>query len=94
MVEHIFALAVALGIGRRDRRGLAVGAVERDRQRLPAGAGADAARFLEDGQEGVAEKRILGAGTGIPFVGGEGRDALTDAGANLPIALTHAATRS
>ena len=61
MVEHIFALAVGLQIGRRGRGRRAV-ALDQDRQRRPAGAGADAARLLERRQEGVAEERIAAPG--------------------------------
>ena len=46
VVEDIFALAVALGIGRGDRAGASIGAIDDHRQRLPPRAAPDAARLL------------------------------------------------
>src|SRR3546814_4893554 len=54
MVEHIFALAVALGIGRHHRRRPSVRPVDRDRLRLPARPRRGAGRFFQRGGLGRA----------------------------------------
>jgi len=67
VIEHVFALAVALEIAGHRREQAAVGAFEHQRRALPAGAGADAARILERGEEGVADEGIAAAGERVPF---------------------------
>jgi hypothetical protein len=77
VIEHIFAEAVAL----QQAGMIAAGrhrAVDRDRQRPPAGAGHRALAILERRQEGVAEKGIVGASAGIPVRRRETGDAAAD----------------
>src|SRR5690606_18667502 len=50
VVEHVFALAVALGVGRKRSEQPAATVLEQQRGGGPAGAGADAARVLERGE--------------------------------------------
>ena len=75
VIEHIFAQTMALHISGHHRRGPRIGSVDRDRQRLPAGRGRGAARFLQRREEGVAEERIVRAGAAIPVFRLEGGDA-------------------
>ena len=70
MVEHIFALAVALKIRRKRSGGNAVRIADHDRRRRPARAGADTARFLQRRQKRVGHKRIAPRVQRIPLVGG------------------------
>ncbi len=80
MVEDIFAEAVALQPGGQQGRGRPVRPVDRDRQRPPAGLGGRAPRFLEGGEEGVAEEGVVRTGAGVPFGRVERGDAAGDAG--------------
>ena len=82
MVEDIFALAVALGIGRRDRDRAAIGPVDDDRDRLPSRSPADAARRLERGKEGVADERVDAPGARIPLGSGDCGDAIGKTGSD------------
>jgi hypothetical protein len=60
VVEYIFALAVALEIGRRRGDEVRRLVLDQQRRRSPAGAGADAARILERREECMAEERVAG----------------------------------
>ena len=91
MVEHIFALAVALHIGRHQRFGPAVRSVDRDRQRLPAGSRGCASRFLERREKGVGDERIVGTGAAIPIGGVESRHTVDEPGDDR-LAAAHAGT--
>ena len=68
VIEDIFALAVAFGIGRQGTHQPPARALDHQRHRLPAAAPADAAGFLEQRQEGVADKGIPAVGQRIPLV--------------------------
>ncbi len=81
VVEHIFALAVPLGIARHHRQRRVVG-TDDQRQRLPAGAGADRSRFLERRQKRMAQKRIGIARAGVPPRARNRRDAGGDMGSH------------
>src|SRR5438445_9120758 len=58
VVEHIFALAVGLEIGRRRRNEVSTLVFDQDRRWGPAGPRPDAPRIFQRGKESVAEKRI------------------------------------
>ena len=91
MVEHIFALAVALEIGRRRGDEAARGVFDDDMGGDPAGAPTHRARLLEREKEGVGDERIeplpvrrLAAeirriSAGVPRGGGDVGDALDGA---------------
>ena len=66
----------------------AVRAVDADRDRLPAGAAADASRILERGEEGVAQERVVGPRARVPLRGVERADAGLDAREHL-FAVSH-----
>ena len=73
VVENIFALAVALRIGRGDRCRGAIRAINDHRHGLPARLRHGASRSLENRQKGVADERIGRARASIPFGCGHGR---------------------
>ena len=64
MVEHIFALAVRLQIGRRGGSQMRSAVLDQERRGRPAGALADASRRFQRGQEGVADERIVACQAG------------------------------
>jgi hypothetical protein len=67
VVEHIFALAVGLEIGRSGGDEARSSVFDQDRRGRPAGATADARRIFERRQEGMADERV-GSGQTVPRV--------------------------
>ena len=86
VVEHIFALAVGLEIGRRGGEQVGRIVLDEDRRRSPARALADAPRFLERRQEGVADEGIAAAEP-IPGATVEAVDARCELGDDLGFAV-------
>ena len=66
VVEHVFAVAVRLGVHRRHRHHLAGLAAQHRVLRQPAGARVGRAAVLHRAQEGVADERIAVTGAGVP----------------------------
>ena len=66
LVEHVFAAAVRLEVGRQSRVDRAAVVRNRDRCSLPAGARRDAARILHRREERVADEGIVLARNLIP----------------------------
>ncbi len=80
VVEDIFALAVALEIGRQRGAQGALAILDHDGCGLPAAALADVARILQRGQEGVADEGIARGVERVPVGGSEGTDRAAEFG--------------
>ena len=88
VVEHIFALAVRLEIGGRGGDQMRGVVLDQDRRRGPAGAGPDAARIFERGEESVAEEWVAG-GSLSQARGIEAGNAGGDLGEDFGFAVGH-----
>jgi hypothetical protein len=88
MVEHIFALAVGLQIGRSGGDQVRGVIFDEDRRGGPAGAQADATGILERGQESVAEERVA-VREPVPGRGVQPRDVGRNLGDDLRFAVGH-----
>ncbi len=76
VIEHIFAVAVGLGVHRRHRDDLPRLAAQHGVLRQPSGAGIGGPAVLHGTQERVADKRIVRPGAGVPLGGGNIGDLL------------------
>src|ERR1700689_3161013 len=88
VIEHIFAVGVALQIHRRRAQEIAVAVLERQMLRQPAGFGAGRVRFLERVEEGVGDEGIVRSGAFIPIGGANLGDPL-DHLDRKPVAAVH-----
>src|SRR3546814_15606855 len=70
--SDLFALAVAFGVGRRDRGGPSIGIVDDDMHWLPAGARGGAARFLKRHEKRMRHEGIGASRASVPISSGYG----------------------
>ena len=93
VIEHIFALAMGLCVCGRDTAERSVGIIKRNRQRLPAGTRANAARILKRRKESMADEGVIVPTARIPCRGIKSADGICYTQDNLRfgVAVTHSA---